>query len=345
MSQCPYCAADLPDTFVSVEDVVLYACPACFNACVVRRDGVEIRTAVLEGAPDVRAIATPGSIGGELLAIVGQSVDDLPVLPEVSQHIVSMLRDPEASMEDLAELISHDPVVAAKTLRVANSAMYGGLHEVVDLRAACARLGTRTVANVVQVLSSGAFYSDEGAAFPNLMRRLWRHAIATAHCANEVALLVAEPRPDTLFVGGLILGIGQVVLLDAISRGETPAIMSLRESEEMVCEVLASYHAMVGLHVVQQWNLPPEFGALVMCYQNPNLVPETSWESKVHIMCLAESVATVSGYGTADVSDITLLGHPSAQYFGLTDVKLASLRVDLEERVETLLETVGSSAC
>ncbi|NIA14638.1 MAG: HDOD domain-containing protein [Nitrospiraceae bacterium] len=344
MSQCPYCATDLPDAFLPAEDVVLYACPGCFNACVLRREGGEIHTAVLEGAPDVRALATPGSIGGELLAIVAKSVDDLPVLPEVSHHIISMLHDPDASMEDLAELISHDPVVAAKILRVANSAMYGGLHEIVDLKSACARLGTRTVANVVQALSSGAFYTDEGAIFPDLMRRLWRHAVATAHCANEIAMQVAEPRPDTLFVGGLIHCIGQVVLLDAISRSENAMIIALKESQEVVGEILASYSPLVGLHVVQQWNLPPEFGVLVMCHHDPKLAPAESWESKVHILCLAESMATVSGYGITEENDITLLGHPSAQYFGLTDVKLASLRVDLEERVEPLLELIGSGA-
>ena len=342
MIQCPYCATDLPDTSLPSEDAVLYACPACFNACVVRREGGQICTAVLEGATDVRAIATPGSIGGELLSILAQSVDDLPVLPEVSHHIISMLRNPDSSMADLAELISRDPVVAAKILRVANSAMYGGLHEIVDIKAACARLGTRTVANVVQALSSGAFYTDEGAIFPDLMRRLWRHAVATAHCASEIAVLVAEPRPETLFVAGLIHCIGQVVLLDAISRSDSPVVAPFKESLELVGEVLDSYHPLVGLHVVQQWHLPPEFGVLVMCHRDPRLSPAKSWESKVHILCLAAAVATASGYGTSDGSDVTLLGHPSAQSFGLTDVKLASLRVDLEDRVEPLLELIGS---
>jgi HD-like signal output (HDOD) protein len=322
--------------------MVCYACPQCFNAAILGVKDNAPFAQRFEGLADVRAIATPGSIGHEIMSTLRQSVKDLPVLPEISTRVMALVRDPDSSAADLADLITQDQVIAAKILQVANSAMYGGLQEIDDLKAACARLGMRTVANIAQAAASANLYEGRASQFSDMMHALWRHSIATAHCTNELAAALSEPKADALFVAGLLHDIGQIVLLDLISKSEGEAVSAVKESHELLNEVIQSYHPLAGFHVVLQWDLPPEFAVSTLCHHDPQMTPAEKWRTMTHIVCLADRIAREEGYGTlTEEEQVSLLAHPSTSYLGLSDIKLAGLRVDLEDRLESLLEVVG----
>ena len=50
----------------------------------------------------------------------------LTSLPEVAINVRRALDDPEVSANDIADVITRDPAIAAKVLRTANSVMYRG---------------------------------------------------------------------------------------------------------------------------------------------------------------------------------------------------------------------------
>jgi hypothetical protein len=53
---------------------------------------------------------------------------------------------------------------------------------------------------------------------------------------------------------------------------------------------------------------------------------------------LADALAGLTGEGPKEEEpDASLISHPSSAYLGLTDMKLAILRVDLEEKLEGIL--------
>ncbi|HRK33669.1 MAG TPA: HDOD domain-containing protein [Candidatus Hydrogenedentes bacterium] len=331
-AECPFCKSEMPDQAVG-----LSACRACMNPVEIDPNG---KGTVPKGAQDIRQIAPPGSIGGEVLKALPQALEDLPILPEISQRIMQMLNDPDLSMRSLASLINQDQVIAMRVLKLANSAVYGGLQEIKDLNGACARLGTRTIANAVQAAANGNLYITGNEAFRDHMKQLWRHAVATAHCASEIADVLAEPRADVLFVAGLIHDIGRVVLLDIIANQYRGILADLRSRPDLLEEVFNGYAPLAGLHAVLKWELPPEYRSTTYYLRTPEKTSEESIRSLVHVVALAEAVAVVSGFGLGmQVTSLTSI--PSARALGMSDLKLATVRANLDEKLAPLIEMGG----
>ncbi len=340
--QCPFCSETLAQLPQLGPRPLISACQACLNPVLLSPDGPAWKCAPPRGVQDIRLIAQEGSVGEDLMKALPEAIEALPILPEIATRILTLIRNPEAATIELAELINQDQVIAMKVLRLANSPVYGGLTEIRDLRAACARLGMRVVANTVQAIANGRIYVARNPKFKTMMSDLWRHALASAYCANEVATSIAAPYADILFVAGLIHDVGKVLLLDLVANRDTAAMNAVRESPELLEEITASYHTLIGLNIVRRWNLPPEFGITTFCHDRIEAIPADSWLVAVHTVALASAIANVSGFGNPE-ENISLPNLPSTKFLGLTDIKLASLRIDLEDKLEPLFEITSAA--
>ena len=336
--QCPLCDSEIEVQRIVERENELSACSECFNPLLLSPQAGTVLATPLPKTPDIRVIAPEKSLGGRILSGLNSTIEKLPVLPEICKRVMTITNDPESSIEDLANLIAEDAVIAAKVLQVANSAMYGGLSEISDIKGACARLGMRTVANTVQTIASGNLYKSEDPKAMALMEKLWRHAVATAYLSGEIAYLVSEPRVDVLYLCGLMHDIGKVALLNIIAKKKTKDIAQLREKPELFAEVTERFHNLVGLHVVRSWKLPFEYAGAVYWHQNPDQVASKHLRQIAHIVALANAIAHQSGYPSDYELETSLLTHPSTSFFSLSDIKIATLRVDLEERMEVLLQ-------
>jgi len=171
------------------------------------------------------------------------------------------------------------------------------------------------------------------------MKALWRHSVATAHAASELARMLSLPRSERLFLAGLIHDIGKLAIIQLISTAKSGPLAGLRESPALCEEVIENFHMLSGLLIVQRWDLPPEFAITTFCHHDPSLCPDASHTAAVHAICLADAVARAEGYSTVqETAPVYLTALPSSQYLNMTDIKLAGLRVDLADKVEVLLE-------
>jgi len=66
---------------------------------------------------------------------------NFPSPPAVAQQIIALARDPQADISQVAAAIGRDPAMAAKLLRVANSALYSRQRKSTNLRQALIALG------------------------------------------------------------------------------------------------------------------------------------------------------------------------------------------------------------
>lgn len=345
MAKCPYCSDTVNLSAKASPGRALHACRACGNPFVVSREAGAVAASPLENTPDVRDVAPPGSLGAAVLAALPESVERLPMLPEISRRVLEMVRDPETSMQELANVIREDQVTSLAVMRLANSAVYGGLHEVTELSAACARLGLRTIANTVQAVANKNLYITGDKALRAFMERLWRHAVATAYCSEAIAAVLAEPNTESLFLAGLLHDVGKVALLDMVSGGYSGPLGELRTSPELLREVLDGFHMLVGLHVVQHWELPAPYRALIYFHNVPGRCFNEELLNGVHIICLADLIANMEGFGLHEPQEnLYLMSHESTRHLNLSDVKLATLRVDLADRLEAVIEAVSGPA-
>ncbi len=338
MPDCPFCSKEIPPEQLPHEKSRLYACGGCLNPVALLLEETGVVSKPVRGVRDVRQVAPDGSIGGAILAGMDRAIENLPVLPEISQKVLQMVNDPEISMGDLAEVIQKDQVIALQIMKLANSATYGGLQEIAELNAACARLGMKVIANAVQAVANGNLYITGEKDLQNYMQRLWRHAIATAHAASAIAVQLAMPRSEALFLAGLIHDIGKVVLLEILTGAYSGPLAPLREAADLRAEVFDKFHNLVGLHVAQKWELPPEFLVTTFCHHDASTMPDNSYMPMTQVVALADAVARAEGYGSTEDEEIFLTSHPASQFLNMSDIKLAAMRIDLKDKVEALLD-------
>src|SRR5690606_16516346 len=127
-------------------------------------------------------------------------------------------------------------------------------------------IGLKNTADTVNAIAASGIFRAGQPGYVEYMRSLWRHAIASAHCASEIAIFTAEPDTEFMYAAALVHDVGKVLLLDIITNGRGPALDRVRESKELFGEIMASYHGLMGLHVIQHWNLPPEFAVTTYCH-------------------------------------------------------------------------------
>ncbi len=341
MSVCPYCSASLSANQKPAGKPEISSCRACMNPLIIEWSGANVVCRPVGAPRDIRQLAPEGSIGGAIFSELPGAMERLPVLPEVAQRILAMVNDPNVTMNELGQVVREDSVIAVKMMQLANSPVYGGLQEVRDLNMACARLGMKVICNAVQAIANSHLYKTQDPRLDTHMRNLWRHSVAVAHCASELAILLAVPRPESLFLAGLVHDIGKVVLLDIIARSPAGPLREVLASPGLLAEALEGFHGVTGLQVMQHWGLPAEFSVTTFCHHDPTLSPDEDLAPRVHIVALANAIARVEGFSmSGEAETLYLTSHASARYLNLNDIKLASLRVDLADTLEAILEAV-----
>jgi HD-like signal output (HDOD) protein len=343
MNTCAYCEApiEMRRGMAAHGEAYLYACPVCLNVSLLRRRSNGLWADRLEAAPDVREALPVGSVPAEILGRLRKAVDDLPLLPEVCQRVVSLAHDPLSTMGEMADAINQDPVIATKLLRLANSVAFGGVHEVTNLDQACARLGIKEIMRTVQAIAYSGLYRGAKPSQRKALQGLWQHTIATAQAANEIAQIKCPEDADELFLAGLLHDLGAVVLINIVAQSPVTLSSRLREDPELAHGFEVKYHALAGIHVVSERSLPNTFAFTTYFHPNPQEVPVAGPRRHVLIVRVAERVAEACGYEFDGGDEVLSVEDPEVSELELTSEDLDRLQTNVKERVESLLDVMA----
>lgn len=179
----------------------------------------------------------------------------LPAMPEVAQKLLRSFERDDLSLPELAGLIGRDQVLAAKVLRLANSARYAPAQTVGTLHDAAASLGLRALRDLtLSACMAGAF-----PAVPMFDRLgFWRGTLAVAAYAQPVARALGLDE-DSAYLGGLMLRTGRILMLleDAPNTllAERKAVdldtLIDQEMSQMGCS-----HPEVSAALARHWQFP-----------------------------------------------------------------------------------------
>ncbi len=138
-----------------------------------------------------------------------QRASALPAMPEVAQKLLRSFERDDLSLPELAGMIGRDQSLAAKVLRLANSARYSPARTVATLPEAAASLGLRSLRDLtLSACMAGAF-----PVVPMFDRlEFWRGSLAVAAYAQPLARALGLDE-DTAYLGGLMLRTGRILML------------------------------------------------------------------------------------------------------------------------------------
>ena len=194
----------------------------------------------------------------------------VPVLPSVAAMVLAVINDPGEDVSALSEGIRRDPALAGHVVKYANAPLLRAGAPVLTVGQAIARLGMRTVADVVFAACIGPrlFPVPLHAA---RIQRIWQESLATAIWAYEINLL-REHKLVGNFLCGLLHQVGQPVVLQAVQDILGPAPKP-SPSEEDIETLLRRFGTRAALDVATRWRLPEPVVEVIEYLENPAAAP------------------------------------------------------------------------
>lgn len=225
--------------------------------------------------------------GLDRLDVLISEVNKLVSLPDIYYRLESALDSPSSTTDDFSKLLSTDPDLCARLLRMANSAFYSFPAKIETIDRAISTIGMRQIRELVLVTSvMEIFY---GVDIKHVgMRSFWEHSVAVGVMARAVAQHASLGQIERFYIPGLLHDIGRLVLFLKMptlmseilqqSRDEAKALFILEQ------EQLEYSHAEVGGRLLELWKVPQSICEPVSCHHHPEKSLEFAQASSaVHI--------------------------------------------------------------
>ncbi|MEJ2681086.1 MAG: HDOD domain-containing protein [Gammaproteobacteria bacterium] len=155
-------------------------------------------------------------------------VYELPSIPKVVQELIMSFSSDSESAMDISARIQTDPVIAAKVLRLANSARYGVGRHVTSIDSAVVLLGVDVLKTLV--ISSGVSATMSHISGLN-MKQFWRDSFLIANTSKILANCAADVDAETAFTCGLLHKIG-IALMYFGNKEQMQCLASALEPNE-----------------------------------------------------------------------------------------------------------------
>lgn len=182
---------------------------------------------------------------------------DLPSAPKVLPRLKVLLSDTNSSMHEVVRLIRLDPGIAARVLRVGNSAYYNHGDRCVTVDEAVNRVGYGQIYELVSYAVASQVLVRPLATYGIEADDLWRMSVACALAAEEIANRSGQ-ECDVAYTVGLLHGLGMAAIDDWAQRHRPelrfPSLGFPRESAEAERAALGFTQADVGAELLREWD-------------------------------------------------------------------------------------------
>ena len=261
----------------------------------------------------------------------------LPSMPLIALKALDVLRDPNVTFADLARVIEQDPVIAARVLRVVNSAAYARRDPVTRLEQAVSQIGVKPMRILLVELAACQVFTSRSAGIRQMFQQIWDHCLAVGSLSRALAArLTPRIEPDVAYLAGLLHDIGKPIVAGLLLEAERKLIEELDipwMTETLWKKTVAESHRGVGAAVATSWNLPPTIAeAILRCdAYDPNEGPHALG----NLVRFANTLAKREGIYVGDVpgDEIVAAILQGRSVLGIDEATEATLITVLRERI------------
>jgi len=285
----------------------------------------------------------------EKAAALIRGMTDLPTIPAVATQVLSLLDQPDVEIDQVAELLLTDQVMAARVLKMVNSPLYRPATVITSLKGALVYLGLRHIREFI--LTCSFIQGFEGKDGVLGVRPFWEHSFGVGIVARIIAEKVGYHDTEKAYIGGLIHDIGEV-FLSYYQKDEFQRVVdTIRDNPVQLVaaeeRLLGTTHCEVGLCLAREWHFPEDYCEIVACHHAP--AEARNAPRLAAIVNLADLFCTVRNldYGGKEWISFSLADEPAWEMVQGPGTKLAGFDVErfcyeLDDQVEEIRELVTS---
>jgi len=255
------------------------------------------------------------------------SIDRLPTLPVIYTRLSDLLAQSDSTVRTIAEVISEDPTIAAKILKIVNSAFYGFPKKIGNLQRAVVILGLNEIKSMVLATSILKTFTqlDSDCAFD--MKSYWEHSVGCAVSAKILAEAAYLKNPEDVFTGGLLHDIGKLIHALYLPQEFSRVIAEVEHTGIPMIEseqgVFGFAHTHTGRILAEKWHFPEETVNMVAQHHvegdSPNLSKEVAAVHLGNTLCIA------FGLGSAGEKVVPIVNQKAWEILGLQLSDLESI--------------------
>jgi HD-like signal output (HDOD) protein len=259
-------------------------------------------------------------------------------LPTIFYQINEAVEDPECSFVEIGEIISGDPSLAARLLRIVNSSFFGFPSKIETISHAVTIVGMAQLHDLA--LATTVVNQFKGIPKESLnMEKFWLHSVATGLAARIIAVYRREPNADRFYLMGMLHDLGRLVLFLNVPEQIQKIVHCYEEGgllHDAENKVLGADHAAVVGMLLEMWKLPEMLQDAVAYHHSPSQSPR--YPTAASIVHVADIIAHGMELGTCGERYVPSLNPKAWEMLDLPTNLLLSIVEQVDRQANEAVE-------
>jgi len=198
----------------------------------------------------------------------------LPTLPEIALKVRQAADNPDINLNQMSDIIAHDPALSLGMLKVANSAILGRAVKVETVNQAVTRIGLRQIKSIATAMALEQVFISKNEIVSMYMKQSWGKTVDVASVAISLMTFYMQSHKhtsltlDTLTLAALVHNIGVLPILTEAENH--PDVFA---NPTFLQQAIAKLAGNVGGEVTKAWGFSEDFTALVTSWSDLTILP------------------------------------------------------------------------
>ncbi|MEN6373970.1 MAG: HDOD domain-containing protein [Smithella sp.] len=229
-----------------------------------------------------------------------KSINTIPAFPATGNKVTQLLKKPDYSVTEVANVIKFDPSITANILKMANSTYFGSRQRISTINDAVVYLGQQNLLRAIQTAGVSKYYKKGAQGYYDKVTDLWEHSVAVALMSQIISKKITGQEDTVLYTAALLHDVGKIIMgefvreaLPKISALVSTQRVSFVEAEEIVIGI---NHAELGGKIAAYWNFPAEIREAISFHHRPDLLQKEE-KTMPWIVYIADQACLMLGFG------------------------------------------------
>lgn len=276
-------------------------------------------------------------------------IDKLPTLPEVVSRLLEVLENPKSSANDIARILSDDPAIMSRVLKVSNSSFYrrGLSSEIESIDIATVRLGYKTISDIAISTSIFSVFPKEKEQKSLNRHEFWKHCIYVGMIAKSILKMSTLKKwdfnLDKVTLAGLLHDIGIIVMEEYFNDFFVQIINYANEKKLPLLAVeravLGIHHSEIGAWLAKKWNLDQDFITCIEYYHTPSKASAKD-QQLLKLLSAAKFICLENKLGNFGINTPFIVEENIWKELGITQEEIPNI-LELAEKESAISELLN----
>jgi putative nucleotidyltransferase with HDIG domain len=274
---------------------------------------------------------------------IEQAMEQVKPIPQVALKVMRLVDHQDESVDAITDEIRKDQVLTARTLQLANSALFAVKQPIASLDHAIVFLGQDHLIKLVISAAIQGYFDQSSQGYALCKGGIYHHALGCAHVAEILAKRTRLVEAAMAYTAGLVHDIGKVVLDQYVSNAYPLFYRRVMERTEDVIHIekrlFNTDHTKVGFLLACRWSFPDLLADAIRHHHHPGNADKHPELAKIVYLADLLMSRFLTGLEIERLDTSTLSSHLDALGLKIGDFS------DLVDAIPSALFENASDAC